>query len=94
VAVAVQADYYFGGAVDGAEVEVVVRQKPFYHGWHPIEPYPWYRDLQRPHWGRHYGPGQATSACLIAPGLNTVFPKKSFQHFGKINDASVRNRIK
>lgn len=58
VAVAVQADYYFGGAVDGAEVEVVVRQKPFYHGWHPIEPYPWYRDPQRPHWGRHYGPGQ------------------------------------
>lgn len=57
VEVSVQADYYFGGAVNDAEVEVVVHQKPFYHWWRPSRPYPWYYD-DASHWRGYYGPGQ------------------------------------
>ena len=57
VGVTVQADYYFGGAVANANVEVLVYQNPYYHYWHHPHEYPWlYEDLspgfQR---GRYYG---------------------------------------
>jgi uncharacterized protein YfaS (alpha-2-macroglobulin family) len=42
VEVSVSADYYFGGAVNNASVEVVVYQNPFYHYWHSPREYPWY----------------------------------------------------
>jgi uncharacterized protein YfaS (alpha-2-macroglobulin family) len=42
VEVEIQADYYFGGPVSNASVEVVVRQSPFYHYWYPYREYPWY----------------------------------------------------
>lgn len=38
----IQADYYFGGAVSNATVEVVVHQSPFYHWWYPRHEYEWY----------------------------------------------------
>ncbi|HKR23390.1 MAG TPA: MG2 domain-containing protein, partial [Pyrinomonadaceae bacterium] len=44
VEVDIQADYYFGGPVSNASVEVVVYQKPFYHRWFPHRDYPWYYD--------------------------------------------------
>jgi uncharacterized protein YfaS (alpha-2-macroglobulin family) len=44
VTVDIQADYYFGGPVSNASVEVVVYQKPFYHYWFPRREYPWYYD--------------------------------------------------
>jgi uncharacterized protein YfaS (alpha-2-macroglobulin family)/tetratricopeptide (TPR) repeat protein len=55
VEVEVQADYYFGGPVSNAAVEVVVYQNPFYHYWFPRRDYPWYYDdLQQQRW-RYYG---------------------------------------
>ena len=42
VEVEVQADYYFGGPVSNASVEVVVYQNPFFHYWFPHRDYPWY----------------------------------------------------
>ena len=42
VEVEIQADYYFGGPVSSASVEVVVYQKPFYHYWFPRREYAWY----------------------------------------------------
>ncbi|PYS78187.1 MAG: alpha-2-macroglobulin, partial [Acidobacteria bacterium] len=59
VEVNVQADYYFGGPVANASVEVVVYQNPFYHYWHPPRDYPWYYDDAE--WQRRYyygGQGQ------------------------------------
>jgi uncharacterized protein YfaS (alpha-2-macroglobulin family) len=59
VEVNIQADYYFGGPVSNASVEVVVYQNPFYHYWFPRREYPWYYDdFQQ--YGRQYyrGPGQ------------------------------------
>ncbi|MEP6919935.1 MAG: alpha-2-macroglobulin family protein [bacterium] len=44
VEVNIQADYYFGGPVSNAAVEVVVYQQPFYHYWFPYRDYPWYYD--------------------------------------------------
>ena len=55
----IQASYFFGGPVAGANVEVLVYQKPFYHRWSPPRDYPWlYGDRQgsrQSWWG---GPGQ------------------------------------
>jgi len=42
VKVTLNADYYFGGPVSDANVEVVVYQNPFYHYWHSPQEYPWY----------------------------------------------------
>lgn len=42
VEVNIQADYYFGGAVSNANVEVLVYQNPFYQWWHRPYDYPWY----------------------------------------------------
>ncbi len=45
VEISVQADYYFGGPVPDAEVEVVVYQNEFYRWWEPPHEFPWlYRD--------------------------------------------------
>ncbi len=44
VEVEIQADYYFGGPVSNASVEVVVYQNPFYHYWYPHREYAWYYD--------------------------------------------------
>ena len=66
VEVNIQADYYFGGPVSNASVEVVVYQNPFYHYWFPHRDYPWYYDdfeqLGRYHYG---GPGQVIKREMI-----------------------------
>jgi uncharacterized protein YfaS (alpha-2-macroglobulin family) len=55
VEVEIQADYYFGGPVSNASVEVVVYQNPFYHYWFPRRDYPWYYDdFEQQRW-RYYG---------------------------------------
>ncbi len=42
----IAAEYYFGGPVAGASVEVVVYQKPLWIRWQPPREYPWlYRDM-------------------------------------------------
>ncbi|MDX6306016.1 MAG: alpha-2-macroglobulin [Blastocatellia bacterium] len=57
VEVNIQADYYFGGPVSNASVEVVVYQNPFYHYWYPHHDYAWYYDdIERQ--GRYYYGGQ------------------------------------
>ncbi|HEU4769023.1 MAG TPA: alpha-2-macroglobulin family protein, partial [Pyrinomonadaceae bacterium] len=56
VEVDIQADYYFGGPVSNASVEVVVYQNPFYHYWFPRREYPWYYD-EMERMRRYYGGG-------------------------------------
>ena len=56
VEVNIQADYYFGGPVSNASVEVVVYQNPFYHYWYPHHDYPWYYDdLEQQRMRGYYG---------------------------------------
>jgi alpha-2-macroglobulin len=59
VQVNIQADYYFGGPVANATVEVLVHQNPFYHYWYPHRDYPWYYDdFEQQRWRSYYGGGQ------------------------------------
>ena len=59
VEVEIQADYYFGGPVGNASVEVIVYQNPFYHYWFPYREYGWYYgDFENRH--RNYYGGQGT----------------------------------
>jgi len=44
VEVNIQADYYFGGPVSNASVDVVVYQKPYFQYWSRTREYPWYYD--------------------------------------------------
>src|SRR6185369_4842016 len=53
----IQADYYFGGPVSNASVEVVVYQNPFYHYWFPYREYSWYYD-DLDNYRRNYYSGQ------------------------------------
>ncbi len=53
----VLAEYYFGGPVASAEVEVVVTQSPFFRTWQEPREFPWfYADMQPQQ--RHWGGGQ------------------------------------
>ncbi len=56
VTVNVQADYYFGGGVANANVEVLVYQNPFYRYWFQPHPYPWFYEDMSP--SRNYYGGQ------------------------------------
>ncbi|MDB6016531.1 MAG: Large extracellular alpha-helical protein [Pedosphaera sp.] len=60
VEVNIQSDYYFGGAVANASVEVIVYQNPFYHFWHRPHAYPWFYEDMTPEYqmGRYWGGGQ------------------------------------
>src|SRR6185295_4759482 len=56
VEVNIQADYYFGGPVSNAAVEVVVYQNPFFHYWYPHRDYAWYySDFEENRSSRYYG---------------------------------------
>ncbi|HWN98419.1 MAG TPA: MG2 domain-containing protein, partial [Blastocatellia bacterium] len=57
VEVNVQADYYFGGAVSNATVELLVYQNPFYNYWYQPRDYEWYYEDLTPQY-RSYGGGQ------------------------------------
>ncbi|HKU77363.1 MAG TPA: alpha-2-macroglobulin family protein, partial [Pyrinomonadaceae bacterium] len=59
VEVEIQADYYFGGPVSNAAVEVIVYQNPFYHYWFPYREYGWYYDDFENRQRNYYG-GQGT----------------------------------
>jgi len=59
VEVDIQADYYFGGPVSSASVEVVVYQNPFNHYWYPYREYAWYYDDFENRRLNYYG-GQGT----------------------------------
>lgn len=58
VEVAVQADYYFGGPVANADVELVINQSPYYHDYTPPHEYPWYYSRDSYWGGRHYYGGR------------------------------------
>jgi len=102
----IQADYYFGGPVASANVEVLVHQKPYWHFWHEPRSYPWFyedMDTASPYgrWRGWYGGDQIiTNATLKtdATGKATLTfntPPNSGQDFeydieARVTDASRR----
>ncbi|MBI5545782.1 MAG: alpha-2-macroglobulin [Deltaproteobacteria bacterium] len=51
----IQVDYYFGGAVANANVEVLVNQSPYWSHWRPWRAYPWYYEDLYPQPYQGYG---------------------------------------
>ncbi len=97
VEVNIQADYYFGGPVSNASVEVVVYQKPFYHYWYPYREYPWYyQDLERQ--GRNYygGSGQVIQRTTIktdATGKATLTFDTPRENYNQDFEYTVEARV-
>ncbi|MDX6384254.1 MAG: alpha-2-macroglobulin, partial [Blastocatellia bacterium] len=107
VEVNIQADYYFGGPVSNAAVEVVVYQQPFYHYWYPRHDYSWYyEDIEqqlRPYY--YGGPGQTIKRETVktdATGKATITfdtPRENYnQDFqyrieARVTDSSRREII-
>ena len=58
VEVSIEAEYYFGGPVAKATVEVLVYQNPFYHWWSPPREFPWFFEDVGYRPPRHWGTGQ------------------------------------
>ncbi|MFY9609864.1 MAG: alpha-2-macroglobulin family protein [Blastocatellia bacterium] len=96
VEVNVQADYYFGGAVSNATVEVLVYQSPFYHYWKQPRDYEWYYEDLNPQY-RSYGGGQIikreTLKTDAAGKAKLVFdtPRAAGQDFEYRIEARVTN---
>ncbi len=106
VEVEIQADYYFGGAVANASVEVLVHQNPFYHYWPKPREFPWfYEDMDQSHASRRwYGGGQVVKRETLktdATGKATLTfdtPRGAGQDFeyrveARVTDASRREIV-
>jgi uncharacterized protein YfaS (alpha-2-macroglobulin family)/tetratricopeptide (TPR) repeat protein len=94
----IDAQYYFGGAVAEANVEVLVYQKPFWRRWIPLRDFGWFYDgsnERQSYWG---GPGQIVSRQTLktdASGrVNVAFetPKGQGQDFEYTVEARVTDR--
>jgi uncharacterized protein YfaS (alpha-2-macroglobulin family) len=102
VEVVVEAEYYFGGPVANATVEVLVYQNPFYHYWYQPRDYEWYyEDID----SRPYQYGRGRGSIVKRETLKTdregkatlIFdsPKNSHQDFeyrveARVTDSSRR----
>jgi uncharacterized protein YfaS (alpha-2-macroglobulin family) len=106
VEVEIKADYYFGGPVANAGVEVIVHQNPFYQTWHKPREFPWfYEDLDQSFAGRRwYGGGQVVKRETIktdATGKATLTfetPRGGGQDFeyrveARVTDSSRREIV-
>jgi uncharacterized protein YfaS (alpha-2-macroglobulin family)/tetratricopeptide (TPR) repeat protein len=104
VTVDIQSDYYFGGPVANANVEVLVYQNPFYHYWFRPHDYAWYYDDMSPGYQQRFwygGQGQVIKRETIktdATGKATLTfdtPRNNGQDFdyrieARVTDASRR----
>lgn len=104
VEVTVQADYYFGGPVANASVEVIVHQNPYWQSWHRPREFGWfYEDMDgsQSRYGRYYGGGQIVKRETLktdATGKATLTfdtPANAGQDFdyrieARVTDASRR----
>ncbi|MEW6517490.1 MAG: alpha-2-macroglobulin family protein [candidate division FCPU426 bacterium] len=99
----IQADYYFGGPVGNASVEVVVYQNPYYHWWQPDYEFPWFYADMQPQRG-YWGDGQVVKREMLktdAQGRASVFfatPRGGSQDFeyrieARVTDSSRREII-
>ncbi|MBI4750569.1 MAG: alpha-2-macroglobulin [Acidobacteria bacterium] len=107
VEVTIQAEYYFGGPVANATVQVVVYQKPFYQYWQEPREFPWFYEESDQNSSRRsseYGNGQTVKQETIKTDLNGKAtlkfetPRDSGQDFeyrveARVTDASRREII-
>ncbi len=102
VEVNVAADYYFGGTVANATVEVLVYQNPYYRYWFTPREYPWLYDQQPDR--SYYGQGQIIKRetlktdALGRAKLTFATPRASQSDFeytieARVTDASRREIV-
>jgi hypothetical protein len=106
VEVEIQADYYFGGPVANASVEVLVHRNPFYQHWNKPREFPWfYEDMDQSYAQRRwYGGGQVVKRETLktdATGKATLTfetPRGAGQDFeyrieARVTDSSRREIV-
>ena len=96
VEVNIQADYYFGGPVSNASVEVVVYQNPFYHYWYPHRDYSWYYDDFEQQRRGYYGGGQVVKRETIktdATGKATLAFETPRENYGQDFEYRIEARV-
>ncbi|HPU54994.1 MAG TPA: alpha-2-macroglobulin family protein, partial [Verrucomicrobiota bacterium] len=105
----IQAEYYFGGPVANANVEVIVYQNPFWQIWKEPRPFPWYYENRDEGFsygrrGRGFGSGQIVKREVLktdATGKATIrfdTPANAAQDFeyrieARVTDASRREIV-
>jgi uncharacterized protein YfaS (alpha-2-macroglobulin family) len=104
VEVAIQADYYFGGPVADAEVEVVVHQSPFGWYWPMPREFPWlYESAAGERWNRRgYGGDEvrretlrtdATGKATLTLDTDANGADLEFRVEARVTDASRREIV-
>lgn len=96
VEVSVQADYYFGGPVANASVEVVVHRNPYYHNWHPPREFPWFYDDASTSARAYYrGPGQIAQRESLKTDATgkAIFKIQSPAHEGQDIEYRIEARV-
>ena len=81
----ISAEYYYGGAVADASVEVLVYQKPFYHYWIPPHEFAWYYEDFQP---QRYQYGGGNGQIIKRETLKTDAAGKVTLNFDTPRDAS------
>ena len=101
----IKAEYYFGGAVSEAAVEIVVYQRPFFHWYRPMPEFHWlYEDLYPPPYRGHRGKGAVVKreSLRTDSGGRAVFSFSTPRHSegdyeytieGRVVDASRREIV-
>lgn len=104
VEVDIEANYYFGGAVANATVEVLVRQNPYYRWWYTPRDYPWFYGESNLRQRPYYGGGQIVKRDTIktdtAGRARIIFdtPRSAQQDFeytieARVTDSSRREIV-
>jgi uncharacterized protein YfaS (alpha-2-macroglobulin family) len=101
----IDAEYYFGGSVPDAEVELTVYQRPFFHWFRQAREFGWfYDDIDHPGWVRYGGRGTRvlSESLRTDPNGRAVFsfdtPRYSEEDYeytieARVVDASRREII-
>ena len=96
VEIEVQADYYFGGTVADADVEVIVRKKPFYRHYVKPRAYPWFFDEggSSGRWNR-FGNGEEILRERVKTDAagKAVVSFQTPEHEGQDLDYSIEARV-
>ena len=98
------AEYYFGGPVAGATVEVVVYQRPLYVWWSPRRDFAWYFDDMQPGRSRWWGgQGQVVERATLTTDAEgrarvafaTPFGSQDFEYTieARVTDSSRREVV-
>jgi hypothetical protein len=96
VQVEVAAEYYFGGPVADAAIELLVYQRPYYHFWEPRRDYPWlFEDFARTSWPADHGPGQIVRREMLKTDARgrAVFAFDSDRNAGHDLEYRVEARV-